>query len=110
MSLNSPSLKNEDKEHLSIRETELIPPEELKDYEREINIPQKEDILSISTPVLWCTSSWIIILLNVAQCLIALRDMLYTQYDPLRHGISILIFVATIGSLVAIHQYIIKKD
>ena len=110
MNLNSPSLKSEDTAHFSIRETELIPKEELKNYEREVNIPQKEDILSISTPALWCASSWIIILLNVAQCLIALRDMLYTQYDPLRHGVSVLIFVVTVGSLVTIHQYIIKKD
>lgn len=105
----SPS-STEDKEHFSIRDTKLIPKEEIRNYEREVDLPKPKDILDTSTIILWCTGSWGIILLNVAQCLVAIKDMLHSEYDPSRHGLSILIFVAALGSLVAIHQYIIKKD
>ncbi len=99
-----------ERQHFSVKDTDLIPPEERDNYaSREYPLPKRINISDKSTTILWIAASWVIIIFNVAMCLISLRDMLNSGYTPLIHLFSITIFVAAIGGLVFIHQFIIKR-
>ena len=97
---------NEQPQHFRIRETELDPETIPR---REVYIQQEKDVTLISTSALWVFSSWSIVFINIVVSVVSIRDMLSTTYNPMIHWFMSAVFVATIGGLVAIHQFIIKR-
>lgn len=61
------------------------------------------------TYFLWIIGSWLIILLNLIATSIAVRDMWTNNYAAGTHWLSSAVLVATIGGLMIIHEYVIRK-
>lgn len=97
-----------DQGHFRIRE--VIDPQELPPLQQQVVYTQSEGSLAlISTNALWVFGSWSIVLLNLIMAAISIRDMLSIKYEPMEHWFMSAALVATIGGLVSIHQFIIKR-
>ena len=103
-------IDNTQREHLKINETVLAEPAP-KYIQQEPQPKEEIDLVTLlSTNWLWIFSSWSIILINIITSVISIRDMLSTNYVPMTHWYMSGIFVITIGTLMLIHQFIIKRN
>lgn len=62
-----------------------------------------------STNILWMFSSWSVIIFNIILACICIRDMFTGAYNPVYHWFMSAAFVATIGGLIAVHTYVLKR-
>jgi hypothetical protein len=101
----------EQREHLKLSQTDLADPTVRQYPIPEARQQQLEDRLPalISTNWLWIFASWSIILINLTMAAVSIRDMLSIKYEPIEHWFMSAALVATIGGLVSIHQFIIKR-
>jgi len=59
--------------------------------------------------LLWVVGAWTVIFINLLACGISMRDMFLSNYSPNQHWIMSAVFVASLGGLLAIHNFILKK-
>jgi len=99
---------SDQRSHFSIRETGMVDqPQQIA--QQQLYIPPERNSVLTSTNLLWMFTSWCIIFMNIIICGICIRDMVINTYTPIIHWFCSSIFVATIGGLIAIHNYIIKR-
>lgn len=71
--------------------------------------PTKQEITLFATNILWIFGSWVVIILNIMFVLISIKDMINTGYSSTLHWACSSAVVATLGGLIAIHTFIIRK-
>lgn len=100
----------EQREHLKLSETDLAE-SIIRKYPTPEPIVQEDKVAaSIATNWLWIFASWSIILINITMAAVCVRDMLTIKYEPIEHWFMSAALVATIGGLVSIHQFILKRN
>lgn len=105
-------MSEQSREHFRISEVDsMVPKGEPKPRPgyKYYDPDSETSFISKSTYALWVFGSWAVVLINMGMACICIRDMFNVAYNPMIHWFMSAAFVATLGGLVSIHTYILKR-